>query len=234
MTTDLLVGADGAWSKVRPLLSEAKPIYTGITFIETYLLDCDNRHKESAAAVGSGALFALTPGKSIVAHREPDAVLHSYAALKKPADWSASIDFTDRKKALAIIGKEFNAWTSALKSLVTDSDSDPVARLIHSLPSGHKWARIPGVTLLGDAAHLTAPSGEGANLAMHDGAELAKFILANKTNYEAALKAYEEELFPRSAEAAIGGYEVFDACYGDNTPQSLLKFFEKNSSFEKA
>ena len=63
VTTSLLVGADGAWSKIRPLLSDAKPEYVGTTFIETYLYDADERHSAAAEAVGGGAMYALTPGR---------------------------------------------------------------------------------------------------------------------------------------------------------------------------
>lgn len=69
IVTNLLIGADGAWSKVRPLLSKAIPEYMGRSLIETYLYDCDARHPATANAVGAGALFALQPGKGIQAHR---------------------------------------------------------------------------------------------------------------------------------------------------------------------
>lgn len=58
-TADVLIGADGAWSKVRPLVSDATPVYCGISFVEVHLLDADTRHPESAAVVGGGMLFAL-------------------------------------------------------------------------------------------------------------------------------------------------------------------------------
>ena len=223
--TELLVGADGAWSKVRPLLSAAKPAYVGTTFVEAWLLDCDARHPASAQAVGGGALFALTPGLGFFAHREPAGVLHAYAALAKPADWVAGIDFSDPGGARARVAAEFEGWAPALTALITDSETDPVPRAIHALPVEHRWDRLAGVTLLGDAAHLTAPSGEGANLAMFDGAELAKAIAAHPGDVEAALAAYEAELFPRSAAEAVEAIRTFEACFGQQAPQSLLAFF---------
>ena len=95
VTSHLLVGADGAWSKVRPLVSQAKPEYVGKSFVETYLHDADARHAAAAEAVGGGALFALAPGQGIFAHREAGGVLHAYVALNRPAAWFAEIDFGD-------------------------------------------------------------------------------------------------------------------------------------------
>jgi 2-polyprenyl-6-methoxyphenol hydroxylase-like FAD-dependent oxidoreductase len=94
---------------------------------------------------------------------------------------------------------EYADWNPALTSLIRDSDTPPHLRRIYRLPAGHRWDRVPGVTLLGDAAHLQPPNGEGANVAMLDGAELARAILANPQDPEAALLHYEHDLFPRAA-----------------------------------
>ena len=229
-TTDLLVGADGAWSKVRPLLSEAKPAYVGASFIETYLFDSDIRHKASAEAVGGGALFALAPGRGILAHREPDGVLHTYVALNKPEDWIAHIDFSDPATALAKVAEEFDGWAPELTALITDGETDPAPRPIHALPIEHRWDRVAGVTLLGDAAHLMSPSGEGANLAMFDGAELGKAIAANPGDIEAALTAYEKDLFPRSASEAAEAGGILELCLGPHAPHSLVDFFASHQA----
>ncbi|MCW3059157.1 MAG: Monooxygenase [Capsulimonas sp.] len=225
VTTSLLVGADGAWSKIRPLLSDAKPEYVGSSFIETYLYDADERHPASAEAVGDGAMFALVPGKGIAAHREAGGVLHTYVQMIRSAEWFASIDFSDAAAAKARIAAEFDGWAPALTALITDSDTPPVLRTINTLPTEHQWDRVPGVTLLGDAAHLAPPAGEGANLAMFDGAELAKAIIANPNDIEAALAAYEAALFPRSQSSAADAHKILDLCLGDNAPYSLIDFF---------
>ena len=225
VTTGLLVGADGAWSKVRPLLSAAEPEYVGTAFIETYLYDADERHPATAGAVGDGAMYALAPGKGIVAHREAGDILHTYVELNRPAEWIAGIDFTDATAATARVAAEFDGWAPELTALITDGETAPILREIYTLPDGHRWDRVPGVTLLGDAAHLMPPAGEGANLAMFDGAELGKAIAAHPGDTEAALTAYEETLFPRSESEYADAYEILDLCLGDRAPFSLIDFF---------
>jgi 2-polyprenyl-6-methoxyphenol hydroxylase-like FAD-dependent oxidoreductase len=226
-TTHLLVGADGAWSKVRPLLSSATPEYIGTTFVETYLHDVDARHPATATAAGAGALFALAPGQGIFAHREAGGILHTYAALNRPLDWSAGIDFGNTAAATARLASEFDGWAPALTALIADSDTAPVPRPLHALPIGHQWDRISGVTLLGDAAHLAPPAGEGANLALLDGAELGHAIAAHPGDIEAALSTYEAAMFPRGAEAAKDGHEMLALLLGTRAPLALVNFFSR-------
>ena len=221
--TDLLVGADGAWSKVRPLLCDATPTYVGTTYIETYLHDADRRHPAAAAAVGGGGMYALTPGKGIIAHREAGNVLHTYVGLNRSAAWFANIDFTDAAAATARVAAEFEGWAPALTALITDGDTAPVPRMLHALPDGYRWDRVPGVTLLGDAAHLMPPGGDGANLAMFDGAELGKAIAAHAGDVEAALTAFEAAMFLRSEVAAADAHVTMDLCFGSRAPFGFIE-----------
>jgi 2-polyprenyl-6-methoxyphenol hydroxylase-like FAD-dependent oxidoreductase len=222
-TTGILVGADGAWSKIRPLLSDAEPEYIGITSVETYLYDAVARHPAAAAAVGAGAMYALTPDRGILAHREAGDILHAYIQLNRSAEWIAGIDFTDAAAATARIAAEFDGWAPELTALITDGETAPFPRLLHTLPDGHRWDRVPGVTLLGDAAHLMPPSGDGANLAMFDGAELAAAIAAHPDDTEAALTAYEQAMFPRSEAVYPEAHETIDLFFGERAPHGLIE-----------
>ncbi|WP_406151103.1 FAD-dependent oxidoreductase [Streptomyces sp. NBC_01012] len=225
VTTSVLVGADGAWSKVRPLLSGAEPEYTGTSFVETWLFDADTRHPAAAKAVGGGSMFALEPGeRQIGAHREKGGILHTYVMLTKPQDWFDGIDLTDTAGAVARIAREFDGWAPELTALITESDTVPVVRPHHTLPAGHRWDRVPGVTLVGDAAHLIPPNGEGANLAMLDGAELGEALAAHPGDTEAALTAYEESMFPRSAAVAEAEAETPD----NPTLDDVIGFFARD------
>ncbi|MFG2976754.1 FAD-dependent oxidoreductase [Streptomyces sp. NPDC048331] len=228
VVTGLLVGADGAWSRVRPLLSTATPEYAGTSFVEMYLFDADTRHQAAAKAVGGGMLIVPSPGREIFAHRETGDTLHTYVALARPLDWFAAIDFTDAAAATARIAREFDGWAPELTALITDGDTEPVLRPHYTLPAEHRWDRVPGVTLVGDAAHLAAPNGEGANLAMLDGAELGQALAAHPADMEAALTEYERDMFPRSSEVVtFEGAELHGIDSEGNTVHALIDMITK-------
>lgn len=225
VVTDVFVGADGAWSRVRPLLSSDRPTYAGVSYVDAYLHDVDRRHPATAAVVGDGALYALEPDGGFLAHREADDVIHTYVVLPRPLDWFSGIDFGDADATRARLAAEFDGWAPALVALVADSDTAPVLRSIHQLPDRHRWARTPGVTLLGDAAHVTVPGGEGANNAMLDGAELGLAIAEHSDDVDAALAAYEAVMFPRSEAEAVAARETVELIFGADAPYALARLF---------
>lgn len=224
-TIDLLVGADGAWSKVRPLLSSAMPSYSGTCFIEIALLDAA-KDAASIDAIGSGTLMAVAPGKGIMVHRYPGGTARGYAALNRPEDWIRAIDFTDLATGLGQIANEFDGWSPTLTAFIRDSCINPVPRPIFALPVGMSWQRVPGVTLIGDAAHVMSPfAGEGANLAMEDGARLAEAVVRYPNDLETALAIYEQDLFPRATAAAQTSADNLERFFGKDAPHSVIDLF---------
>jgi 2-polyprenyl-6-methoxyphenol hydroxylase-like FAD-dependent oxidoreductase len=227
VTADLLVGADGAWSKVRPLLSNAKPEYCGISYLELHLSDVEERHPDSAALVGSGVFFALGDNKAMMAHGGRH--IHLGASLRVPQEWTvkSGIDWLDAAAARGILLKEFADWSVELKNLIRNCDDTIVPRLIYALPIGHFWEHSAGVTLLGDAAHVMSPyAGEGANLAMLDATELALAIAEHGDDIETALTQYETAMFPRSKAAAEKSAQGLEICFAADSPKGLIHFFE--------
>ncbi|MFF5076104.1 FAD-dependent oxidoreductase [Actinoplanes sp. NPDC000266] len=216
VTTSLLVGADGAWSRVRLLLTGAVPVYAGTSFIETFLYDLEHRHPGVAQVAGPGTTIASDfAGRQINAHREAGGTLHVYTELTEPLEFFDRLDLTDP----AAVAREFAGWAPELLAFITESDTAPVHRPHYALPpEALRWDRTPGVTLIGDAAHLAAPDGEGANLAMQDAAELGTALAAHGGDVEAALTSYEKALFPRSADHA-------EAAAYKPTREDMIEFF---------
>jgi 2-polyprenyl-6-methoxyphenol hydroxylase-like FAD-dependent oxidoreductase len=225
---DLLVGADGAWSRVRRLVSDAVPAYTGVTFVETGLNDADVRHPELAALTGAGLMMAVADNLGIVAQRNSGGHIRVYVGLRTPEDWPArtGIDLSDPAAVRDALLRRFAGWGQALLGFITDTDTGYGHRPLFALPVPHTWDHTPGVTLLGDAAHLMSPfSGMGANLAMRDGADLAR-VLAEQidlgSDVDAAVRGYEEIVLPRSIEAAAGAAEGLAGAFAPDSAAHAL------------
>ncbi|KIZ16465.1 FAD-dependent oxidoreductase [Streptomyces natalensis] len=218
---DLVIGADGAWSRVRPALSDAQPSYAGVTMVEAHFDDVDHRHPAIARLVGVGSMSAKTGRRSLMLQRNSNAHIRAYITFRGPQDWHAGLDLADTEAVRARLLTQYQGWDESLLDILRDNEGGFMNRPMFVLPVPHTWQRVPGITLLGDAAHLMPPNGVGANLALLDGAELARAVIDHPTIDE-ALDAYESVMLPRAIDNAKTAQHMLATLMPDNDSDEAL------------
>lgn len=178
---DVLIGADGAWSKVRPVLTDVEPHFVGLGGYDLFVHDAEKNHPDLYKLVNRGSVFAYSDCKGIVAQQRGDGTIIVYASGKREEDWKKTCGYdihsaSEVKKALR---DEFKDWAERLVKFTQVADEiDFTTRSLYMLPPGHRWQHRANVTLIGDAAHLMTPhAGEGGNVAMEDALNLADAII---------------------------------------------------------
>ncbi|MFF3574267.1 FAD-dependent oxidoreductase [Nocardia jiangxiensis] len=228
-TYDLLVGADGAQSRVRTLLTDARPVHIGQNVVEVSIADIDRRHPDLAAMVGRGSYWVFGDGLSLAAQRNGDGCVRiGLNFYNTPEDWFATsgIPFDDPAAARARLIDLLPGWDARFTALIAACDDTIVPRSITTLPLGLTWPSSPSVTLLGDAAHLMPPVGEGANMALLDGALLGLALAAHPDDFPTAVEEYEREMFERTGAAARMSAQMQELLNAPDAAQRLLAFFQ--------
>jgi 2-polyprenyl-6-methoxyphenol hydroxylase-like FAD-dependent oxidoreductase len=225
---DVVVGADGAWSCVRALLTDATPRYEDVTLVELGFEA--KRHPSVDALVGGGKMFAVGDNRVLIAQRNGHGHIRGYAGLRLPEqvarEWTAETPDSVRAKLL----HAFAGWASSLRYLIESGDFIAV-RPLYALPIGHSWRSRPGLTLLGDAAHLMSPfSGEGVNLALADAVDLAD-ALTSAQNWSAhgwpAVAACEAAIMARARPAAEGAAEGLNGAISSDGAAAILDHYRQ-------
>ena len=206
---DLVVGADGAWSRLRPLLSRYQPQYSGLTLLEFGIDEVDDAHPAIARLVGRGKLGVEADGKALIVQRNGHSHLRGYAIFRVPIGWTERrFDFSSPAAVRHGLRQEFSGFAPEILAIFEASNDCFVPRPIVALPVGHHWTHRRGLTLLGDAAHVMSPfGGDGVNNAMRDALELAQ-RLADTEDADRAVIAYEAEMFDRIVASAAHAAEA--------------------------
>ncbi|WP_328648689.1 FAD-dependent monooxygenase [Amycolatopsis sp. NBC_00348] len=226
---DLLVGADGAQSRVRALLTDARPAHIGQNIVEVGIPDIDRTHPGLAAMVGRGNYWVFGDGLSLAAQRNGDGrVRIGLSFYNTGEDWIATcgIPFDDPAAARARLIDLLAGWDPRITALIAACDDTVVARAITTLPAGLTWPPAPDVTLIGDAAHLMPPVGEGANMALLDGALLGLALAARPDDVPAAIGEYEREMYERTSAAARMSAGMQELLMSPDAAERLLAFFQ--------
>lgn len=211
---DLVVGADGAWSRVRPLLTDQQPFYSGVTVVELKADEVSTKKPFLSAFAGSGSCFMFDEGRAISCQHNGNDSIRVYVAVRQPEKWTqdCGIDWDNHDVARKLLADQyFGDCHEDIKRVITAEATDSlILRPLYMLSVGLKWPSRPGVTLLGDAAHLMTPfAGVGVNVALADALDLARALLKRKHLFQAddlhanlneAIQEYESSMFVRAKE----------------------------------
>ena len=221
--TNLVIGADGAFSQTRSYLTNAKPEYTDISMIE--MNSDENEHPDLLKFNKNGKLIGLGGDQAILGQRNGDGRIMAYISFKtkyEKLDEYRNLSLDTLKERLLA---EYSDWDSELQNYIAYSYDDIKFRRIYKLPIGLTWATQPNITIIGDAAHLMSPfAGEGVNMALYDAYLLAESF-KNFNNLTEVLKVYEQQMFETTKVHAKESQDNLEIFFSENGAKKMAQFF---------
>ena len=210
---DIVIGADGANSKIRPVVTPIKPFYSGVTFLTGNIPDSEKNAPKIHGLLKGGKISAMGDSKTLFLSAKGDGSLDFYIGWKADIDWAkkSGIDLKNGKQVLEWFKKEYASWDHIWLELFEYEQTQFILRPLYSMPLDQHWETHSTITLLGDAAHLLPPNGEGVNAAMLDALELSEFLTSGKfTDIKTAMAHYEKQMLERFVREGKETLEMID------------------------
>lgn len=226
---DLLIAADGANSKIRKYLTNIGRIYSGTTIVEGNIYNAATNAPHLWKLTGGGKIFAHWSGKTIVLSAKGEGSLSFYTITKETEAWvqAPDINFNNKEEVFGWFKQRFSDWSNEWHEIFSTENSYFVHRPQYYFPTNQLWQTLPNLTILGDAAHQTPPSGDGVNQAMLDAVELYDALcIQNFSTVQEAIASFEKKMLHRTAIATEEALQLVDEMLSENNLQFMLDFFK--------
>ncbi|PJZ50491.1 FAD-dependent oxidoreductase [Leptospira saintgironsiae] len=227
-TADIVIGADGANSKIRPYITSIKSFYSGVTIIQGNVPDSETSTPNIHQLLKGGKIYAYDGEKFLHVSSKGDGSLDFYVSCKKDENWikDGGINFSDKTQVFEWFKEEFLKWDSVWLELAENVSLPLLLRPQYCMPLDQSWNTLPNLTILGDAAHPMPPSGEGVNLAMLDSLELSDYLTnGDFKDIHAAIEAYEKQMQIRAANEARDSLEMTEWMHSEGAVARLVEMF---------
>jgi 2-polyprenyl-6-methoxyphenol hydroxylase-like FAD-dependent oxidoreductase len=231
---DVLIGADGAQSRVRKqYLPQIQRLDLGIHAIAGRCTLNDELRRTLPREIINGSLNNIVPtgkGWMFVSCWDLTSNDRTHNSTKVPPDivWAYIVPSEDDTAAISILQPSalqgfvlggMKRWSTQLRSLVLQTDPSTISCIsLKSMPFLERWEPT-NVTVLGDAIHnMTPMAGVGANTALRD-AELLTDLLSHAAlgtmEVETAIGFYEERMRAYANEAvSVSKRNAVSASFG--------------------
>lgn len=230
---DIVIGSDGANSKIRPYLSDAKPIYSGVTIIEGTIYEAEKNAPNINSLLKGGKIFAFGNEQSIILSTKGDGSIAFYTGEKVAENWvkDSGVNFENLAEVKKWFETNFSNWDGIYHELFATEKLVIVPRPQYHFPLDQHWQTQNNVTIIGDAAHRMPPyAGEGVNMAMLDALELSEALL-HSDNVQTAFEQYESQMFERVKEVASVTLQNTVEMHKPSALQYIVDLFNSFQSF---
>lgn len=217
-TADLLIGADGAHSVVRPYILGAVPErryagyvnWNGLVEIDETIAPAN----QWTTYVGEGKRVSMMP---VAGNR-----FYFFFDVPLPQGLEA-----DRAATRETLRDYFRGWAEPVQRLIGLIEPERTNRVeIFDLDPFHNWVK-GRVALLGDAAHNTTPDiGQGGCSAFEDAVVLATALQVNTLGIGDALKRYEAKRSARAAELVLRARKRCDVTHAKD-PEVTAAWYDE-------
>lgn len=227
---DIVIACDGANSKIRPYITDIKPVYTGIMILEGNIYQSKKKVPEIDALINGGKIMAFGNEKNILLGQKGHGDLGFYTSFRAPENWpdESKLNFNDISQILEWFKITYPEWSNIWHQLFENAETPLIPRPIYCMPLDERWRTQFNLTMIGDAAHVMPPfAGEGANMAMLDALELSEYLSSEKyDSLTDAISEFEINMRKRASKAVQESLENGEKMHAENALETMLAFFD--------